>query len=412
MRKILNILMPLALFGLIFLVYIRETNKDDIFNKYRDLGDKYMAADLQMDAKSEYLKALNLKRDEKITEKLIKLSLKNKEYRDAIKYINLLENPKSLQDLFIRSLEDGNDIKSVNNLLLSIKDRDFRQRLESVIFPSYIHLNKKFSGIEYLPTDSSYIVGAAEKWRIINASGNLVSKDSYKQVVSSGKYITVLEDDGYKIYDKFYNLRGKIKAKNFGFDGIGMVVLDKEYFIADRLGQPVSKRYQYLSNFSDDLAVAKFNEKYSLIDREEKCIKDLNANFIKSNMRNDAIVDGKIIIKNDKYKMYDIKNNKFSQEYDDIDFSYGDYIAVKKGDKWTYIDRDFKEIIEGKYDLAKSFTCGIGIVKEGSYYIGIDRLGKELFKLENEIKQFSKEGVSFIRENEEWKMVRLVRFIK
>ena len=129
-------------------------------------------------------------------------------------------------------------------------------------------------------------------------------------------------------------------------------------------------------------------------------------------MRNDAIVDGKIIIKNDKYKMYDIKNNKFSQEYDDIDFSYGDYIAVKKGDKWTYIDRDFKEIIEGKYDLAKSFTCGIGIVKEGSYYIGIDRLGKELFKLENEIKQFSKEGVSFIRENEEWKMVRLVRFIK
>ena len=58
---------------------------------------------------------------------------------------------------------------------------------------------------------------------------------------------------------------------------------------------------------------------------------------------------------------------------------------MQDGDKWGFVGRDGKIVIEPKYDEVHDFTDGIAAVRQGSKSFFIDKTGRVPFLLPNNI---------------------------
>lgn len=80
------------------------------------------------------------------------------------------------------------------------------------------------------------------------------------------------------------------------------------------------------------------------------------------------LIDGRVLLKVDGvWGVYDAKGNEQGDlNADDIDMSWGEYIAFKRGKQWGFADKKGNVVIEPSFDAARSFSGGIGAVcKDG-----------------------------------------------
>ncbi|MBE5822301.1 MAG: DUF3298 domain-containing protein [Clostridiales bacterium] len=136
-----------------------------------------------------------------------------------------------------------------------------------------------------------------------------------------------------------------------------------EYFIMDKEGNNITKTgdqgvihrgYNYISSFSEEVARVEYGGKYNFIKNTgEPIIPSITTS-------GDSYVDG----------IYDDARD-FKQEV----------AAVKKDNKWGYIDKEGNEVIPFIYDYATSFNGKLAVVRNEGKYGVINKVGKEIVPL-------------------------------
>lgn len=396
--------------------YLNINSEVTIINKsknYLQIANNYFDKGLYIDAIDYYNLSYEINQENETKEKIYETYLKLNEFDKAFNYLKMLKDKKTnKQKEFLNHLLSIEEY-SKYNYFLNLVDKEVQNEFKSNNYFLYKDLEISFDDIKFNPNNDTIFAKLGDNWNVINNRGKATTPKYLDILYKDGGMLTVNDKNLIKVIDKANNIRSNITVNNvLGFkDGFMVQNKDSKQSYIDRTNKEVSQSYGKASNFSGNTAVV-FDDKNYLINKIFENKKELEGGGFKVNKFNDAIIDNKVIVKIDKkFKIYDLINDKYSASYDDIDFSYGEFIAVKKKSKWGYINQEFEEIILPKYDYAESFSAGIAIVKNKRKYFMIDENGNE-HKIGNKpIKTFNNEGISFIKKDSKWNMIKLVRYI-
>lgn len=421
MRKILNLSVILLLIFVWSYHIDADSKSQNIADKYLNIGNKFFGQEVYEEALENYILANRYSESAEINKKIIDSYIFLDKYDEVFSYLKtkkfnkeyIASVQKRLLNIILEKEQYKKYNKYINEVLVEVS-KEFKNKNIS----TFIELKNQYTDIDYMPQDQKlFVVKITDKgdsWVVVNDKSKISTVSKFNKILGVDyPNITVQENKDTKIFDQAAKLKSKLNGVNYFKYSEGYYVLrenDKFQYI-NRAGIKKSKEYRYASNFNSGKAVV-CNETCSLIDDSFNEIKKFKYSEVKSDSRNDAIHNEMIIFKKDnKYLIYDIKNKKISQEYDYIDYSMGDYVAVKNNSKWMYLDKEFNQIMDTEYDEAYSFSNGLAVIKQKKEYKIIDKSGDVKFNSEYKILTFNKEGISFINKNGKWTMIRLVRYI-
>ena len=85
--------------------------------------------------------------------------------------------------------------------------------------------------------------------------------------------------------------------------------------------------------------------------------------------------------------------------------------AVKKDNRWGFLDTDGKLKIECKYEDAYSFHMGLAPVKEGNTYRYINKKGAIKIMTEfNDARPFNENGIAVVKNGELYRLIQMYRY--
>lgn len=416
MNKYINFLLILFVFFLWIFIINKDNENIKISKEYIKNGDMYFDKKIYLDALENYKKSYELINDKNIKIKIFESYLGLDKNKEAFLYLNssnfdnqfILKNQERILNKFIKQ----KDYKNYNKYL-KLSDKSIYEKFNNKYFGKIIYFENFYDDVNYIPLDKDKFIVKNSGWKFVNNKGKFVSQRYDKIYGYENNFMTVNDKNINIIIDNNKNIRGKIICGNiYNFQNNYIVKkIDGKYIYITRSGEEKSGSFNKASNFQENYAVV--NTKIiKIIDKNFNTVKVLKGNDFKVDIRNNAIYNNKIIIKNNnKYMLYDIKKDLYSAEYEDIDFDYEGLIAVKKQGKWGYIDSDFNKKIDFIYDDAKSFSNDVGIVKIKNEYYLVNKKNENIKKLDFEIFTFNKDGISFAKKQGKYVMVKLMRRI-
>lgn len=415
MKKIHNIFLILILVSLWTITILSNRNVTNDAIEYEKIADRYYENNLYSDALNNYEKSLSIDKRDSVKNKIVNTLILDQKYEEAFNKLHDLkisdEGTINYQNKILDILIQKEEYRLANKLS-NISKNEVKESYKNKYYSEYYIYDNEYDSIKHNPNEKNIIVSINNKYFFINSKNRIISKKFNNILGKDENFQTVVDDEKNKVIDINGNVRSNLYLDIVGYYKNNYLVAkdNNRFYYIDRVNNINSKAYEKASNFTHGKAIVK-ESKVKIIDSKFKEIKKFDATDFKIDSKNDAIYDDKIILKNQKYQIYDIKKDKYSKQYDDIDFSYGEYIAVRENDKWGYINQDFEIIKTPKYDYAYSYSQAMGIVKENSEYKILDKNFKEKKKIINEILPFNNEGISFIKHSDKWKMIRLVRYI-
>lgn len=418
MKKIIypSILVLIILIWFYLLNFSQD--KIEMYSKNIETGDTFFNKQLYNDSLEYYTSASKVISSDYASQMIIESNIGLENYNLAYDLINRsklnYEIKNKLQSIILTTFYQREDYSNLNKFLdmslIPIK-KEYKSKLKG----AYIIYDEEFQGIDFLPSDQdNYVVYQDNEARIINNNSKYTNSLSYQDIRGiDDEFINVYEENQSRIYDSKSNLRFKSDDKNiFSLNSNYMVkIKDDKYFYIDRSDTKTSKSYVKASNFRGDKAIV-FDGSNKIIDNSFNIIEEIDGDGFKTDHRNNAIKDNKVILSiGNKMKMYNFETQDYSSEFEDIDFSYGNLIAVKLNNKWGYMDQDFNLVIDFAFDSAKSFTCDLGLVKIDGLSKLIDSSNKSIKIKDYIVESFNDQGISFIRVDDTYKMIKLVEYI-
>ncbi|MFM1539263.1 WG repeat-containing protein [Helcococcus bovis] len=416
MNKLINlILIYLAIF-LWILAIKKDYENDSVSKQYLKNGDMYFENQIYIDALENYKKSEDVKSDKNTRNKIFESYLELNNYKEAFNYLNsinfdhetIIKNQERILNKFIKE----KDYKNYNKYM-NLSDKIVYEKFNKKYYGKIIYLENFYDDVDYIVQDKDRFIVNSGGWKVINNLGKIISTKYDKIYGFYNNFITVSDKKGSVLIDENKVVRGKFFNQNdYNFQsGFVVVKNNDKYKYAIQTGEIKSKDYKQASNFQNDIAVV-IDKGIQIINQNFEVMKKVDGDDFKKDGRNNAIYNNKIIVKNGmKYKLYDIKDEKYSKEYDEIDFDYGDLIAVKNKGKWGFIDQEFNVKIEFMYDEAKSFSSKVGIIKINDEDYIIDKNNNMLEKINGKLYPFNIDGISFVKQNEKYVMVKLMRSI-
>ena len=226
-------------------------------------------------------------------------------------------------------------------------------------------------------------------------------------------------DQNYDIINK----KGEVVVDGKQFDNVrqmseGMVVVckDKKYGVLDRNGNQIAApKFVECQDFSDGLAWVKIGKRWGCIDKNGNMVIDTNYVSINGFHEGLAFVWKDYPWRNEAHPIcIDKKGNvvieelpKVGAEIDHLFFSEG-LACIKVNDKYGYIDKTGKFVIEPQFDFAQNFSDGLALIayeKERVYYgvnvpyniCGyIDKKGKVVIQPKYELADNFSEGLAAV----------------
>lgn len=417
MKKIFYILILVIISLSWYLTIYKDLSNKQELAKLLEKADKYYEKGIYSDSLENYKKALKIKYNPVVLEKMIKIYINQDREYLAISNINRsnlqYDSKLKLYSKIISKLMLNRQYKTMNKIMDSIDLNKFYQ-LKDMVDGKYEILDREYFDLRYSPLHKNYFIVKGKKWRIIDSNNRNLIRENFDEIYDVRNNLVSGKIDKFSgLYDWKENLKAKFDdEKIYIQDEETLIKYKKNAQLVNRLGEEIFK-FDMISNISKNYYVVK-NETWKILDKNLDLIEDLSVQDIKFDTFNNAIINEKIIVKNSGYQIYDFKNKKFSKTYEDIGFFYDGLIAVKKFNKWGYINADFEEVIDFKYDYAHSSTGGLAIVKKDGFYKILNlNTNKEVDISENiqEIYPFNSEGITFLKINDKWKMVKLIRSI-
>lgn len=262
------------------------------------------------------------------------------------------------------------------------------------------------------------VVGLQDKWGLINRSGEFVIEPIYEDLGNLNEGLTYFsENENYGYFDK----KGVVRLQPIYTDasdfelGKAIVSTNSGYGLIDPFGTTfIPFKYDRLLKYDENRYAAKLDDKWGIIDGEGEILLPFDYSYIGKVESNRALVEkdslfnylnnhGELILDewisifpehrqlamytngfarvlfSDGYNLLDTNGHKlFKSNKEDLGF-YGDLIAVKKGEKWGYFNRNGGQVIGYNYTGANSFEGAlakaggaplVGIInKKGEYLI-------------------------------------------
>lgn len=246
----------------------------------------------------------------------------------------------------------------------------------------------------YRMSEGHAVVELSEKWGLINRTGEFVIEPLYEDLGNLNEglsYFALEELYGYFDLKGIVRLKAQYETADDFSGGKAIVSNQGGYGLIDVFGTTtIPFKYQRLKTYGEGTYLAKFNGLWGIIKENGDSLVPFKYEFIGEMNNNRAIVSNgdsfnyidqngneiltewietypeyrqlaaftrnhaKILF--DKgYNLIDTNGRKlFTRDKDDIG-NYGSYIAVKKGDKWGYVNNRGSLVIGYNFTSAGSF---------------------------------------------------------
>lgn len=271
----------------------------------------------------------------------------------------------------------------------------------------------------YKMSEGHAVVEVDEKWGLINRSGEFVINPAYEDLGNLNEGLCYFsEGDLYGYFD----LKGIIRLKQQYSDaddfdqGKAIVSKNGNYGLIDVFGTTsIPFKYNKLKLYYPGVYLTKFDGNWGLLSDQEDTIVPFEYDFIGEMKNNKAIVEkegvfnyidrkGNLILTDwveayGEYRQLAVFQNnyakiKYENGYNFIDTTgkklfgndklslgdYGKYIAIRKGDKWGYLNKNGRLVIPYNFTSANSFQGDLAkaggaplvgmIDKKGTYVVG------------------------------------------
>lgn len=393
---LVSILVFLTLGGWIKAIFIDGNGKKDEYKTYIENAEEYMDRGLYQKAIGEYSKALSIDDEENTWKKMLYAYEKRYEESEKIydEYLKAAQqaanchshNPQFARkvvylylerdeyvrayDFLIRLIDSGLEKEAVSDTLNELKYAYDLQWKAYTEFRSY--------------SNGYYAVSETGVWTYITLDGSDTDFERLEYAGSVG-------EEGIRV--TYVNNKGQLINANDVVEGIftfmpenssifaeGLVAIMKggKYSYYNKLGDKKFGDYEEASAFIKDRAAVKLGDWYLINKEGEKVSKSVYEDIV-INQDLSYIKDGIMIAKKDgKYALYDSKGKKIGKfECDEIDrIAEDSLIAFREGEKWGFVNKEGKVIIEPQYRDAKSFSNGLAAVNNGEFWGFINKKGE------------------------------------
>lgn len=318
---------------------------------------------------------------------------------------------------------NAGNFKEIISLTLEANEKGIaNERIKNWYYECFYMINRVMVGLEEANSflGNVALVKKDGLYGYASSEGSYALAPTYKKAsqmlngvaaVNDGKEWFLINSAGYKI------ARPTEKMDYLSFPNNNLVPIGKNNkytFTNTGLAIPKEFKYDYVSNFKNELAAVKKDGKWALVNSEGKNITDFDYEDVLLDEYGTCISNGVIFVKESgKYYMVDAKGKKISDQGFDNAYSFvsDQPAAVCVDGKWGFIDVEGKMVIEPKYDKAKSFSIGLApVCVKGTWkYINTseENLIKETF---SDAKPFAANGIAAIKQNDVWSYIKLLGY--
>jgi type II secretory pathway pseudopilin PulG len=249
-----------------------------------------------------------------------------------------------------------------------------------------IVIDPQFSSPFQLPfMDGLASVQINEKWGVIDKTGKIVINPQFD---SSNPIIFSEDLAGVKVGKQhgFIDKAGKIVI-NPQFDevggfseGLSNVKIGEKWGYIDKTGKiVVNPQFDEAKGFVDDLAIVKVGKQYGFIDKAGKIVINPQFDLTVTSDNGTVIFDGNV-------KKMIAASNPFKEGL----------ASVKVGEKYEFIDKTGKIVINPQFDEAQGFHEGLAAVRIGKQWGFIDKTGKIVINPQFDTVTAFRDGLSVV----------------
>jgi len=394
-----NLLFSVCLIVICFVVGITivadTISEERAYASYISDADEWMGRGLYQRAIGSYTLAFDLKQSSELYEKINSAYILRYEeapeetldgYLDFLDgAVTLYPSNKVLVDSFINLFLSEGYFESVyeclkNAIANGYDTEELRDLLLSVRY-LYVYRGSNFEGIVE-SEKGIYTVKDTEGWRLYSSEDGYLITSKYDYVSQLGENnIFIVTGTDSRIVDLDGMVLGIFKEKivdsGIFADGLVPARFEESYAYYDEFADKVFGDYEYAGSFVDGIAAVKKDGKWMLIDTEGNS-KSASFDDIVLDKMGRYITNDIVIAKSGS--VYGIYNEDMelvkSLDCTAVDICTKDgIIAVCRGDKWGFVNKDGETVLDAVYDEAKSFSNGVAAVKSEGKWGFIDNKG-------------------------------------
>ncbi len=429
MKLVNRIFMGVLLIGLLcvsWLVVLGEESSEEKQNKLVIEANKYLEDEVYIYAIENLEEAANYNTVETtfIEERLKELYLQFiKDSKFSKKYRNLLDKQMNKNNpdyqVFLEAAEYYFGTSKYNEALDILKDGILKTNNEEIVKVyeenRYIFSSGR-SFYEDVTTTYKGTIGVKKDgfWGVASANGDMIIPTMYEKVTTYSSGFAVVEKDGqiFSVDNNNFRLALlKDDVKDIGnFDeGIGTFLTDAGWQLSRSKLTLESNTYEDIGTFSNGYLAAKENGKWGVIDKKINWILEPQYDEIIMDELGRAFAQNALFAKNGEEVF--LLSNEFEVIAGPFDnarpFSDTGYAAVKKDDKWGFIDNFGNKVIDYKFDNALSFGQHLAAVQIDDLWGYINLYGDVVIEADFlEAKSFY-DGHAPVRIYEGWKFISL-----
>lgn len=261
-----------------------------------------------------------------------------------------------------------------------------------VVKNNKVLIGYSYQGIEYDNNNKIFELQKEAKFGIADSNGKEIIPVEYAEIEIKGMYIKALknEDEGYiyfntlgeKVNDVKYT--SILKTSNYNY----YITTNEEGFygiIDNNNNELVENKYSYIEYlFGEYFIAAKENGYLGVINIEDDVIIDFKYEVLQK-IADTNVIEAKIL-KQNKLELYSVnleniysktgalanKEEEYIKVYSDLEVKYFDFngneketkdvyknntlLADQKDDKWGFVDRSGKLVVDYKYDKVTEFN--------------------------------------------------------
>lgn len=424
---ILVILAGIATFGI---VVFGQAKKESEYSGYIALARQNAEKGVPYVAVKNYSKAFAVKApDEELYKEYVEQCriLEPDAYYNALqKYVVLFpDSPTAYEGLCTYYYDNKSYIK-IFPLALEARNRGVATEKVRDI---YLECAYMYNNIRNACEEAGNYIGRYAKikfnggYGFIDANGLLLLPPDYDDATSFiNGYASVCKDgEWYMINEGGYKVAvvtGKVDYLSFLNDGKVLARKEGKYGYMDSALNADNATFSFddATNFKKQIAAAKKDGKWGIIKSDGTKVTEFEYEDVIRDEFNTCTGGGAIFLKKGgKYYLYDLEGKQLSQTgFDDacLFLSDSEYAAVKVGNKWGFIDKEGKMVIEPKYDEAKSFNIGLAPVMLDGKWGFINQ--SEKLCIENTFEgagSFNSNGIATVFDGELWNYIKLLPYV-
>lgn len=428
-------LFPPALTGLlivsIFSTAKNNSEKVDNYNEYINQAREAASYEIYVDAETDYLKALEIKKSLSIYNELAEIYMEDNKESEAEeiadKLVSTYPEDGMAYNYCAQIYKNYENYSEIYKIYEKYKKKNLQNDELDKLYSEIKWLYE--IGNEYGSEVSCFSNGLCavqigddgSEWGYIGSTGRREIDYKYKyagpfineiapvETVNNIWYFIDKEGNKKKVLNKIENVKG------IGYVCDAIPVFNGEtwayYTDSQKL---ISEGYDEAMAMANGYAAVRKGNSWQLINEKGKEATD--------KIYTDIVVDDKGIAyrycffakQNGKYRMYDIDGNAIGDGVFDNArlFNPGsDYAAVMINGKWGFVDASGKQVIEPEYEDARSFANGVAAVKKNGKWGYIDKNDEMVIEnIFSDARDFNDAGNALVEDCGTWQMIKLLRY--